>query len=58
MVIFVKADGKWVLMTLDELTDKMVDSSKDIEKTIAESRKGFKKGIKRNLEFLGHKLGD
>ncbi len=54
-VVFVKDEGKWVLMTVDELTDRMVESSKDIEETITESRKGFKKGIKRNLESLSHK---
>ncbi len=55
-VVFVKnKERKWVLMTVDELTDRMVESSKDIEKTITESRKGFKKGIKKNIEFLGQK---
>jgi len=55
-VVFVKEkEGKWVLMTVDELTDRMVESSKDIEETIVESRKGFEKGIKRNLESLGQK---
>lgn len=50
-VVFVKEmEGKWVLMTVDELTDRMVESSKDIEETISESREGFKKGVKRNLE--------
>lgn len=53
-VVFVKDnEGKWVLMTFDELTNRMVESSKDIEETIIESRKGFKKGIKRNIESLG-----
>jgi len=55
-VVFVKEkEGKWVLMTVDELTDRMVESSKDTEETIVESRKGFEKGIKRNLESLGQK---
>lgn len=52
-VVFVKEkDGKWVLMTVDELTDRMVESSKDIEETITESREGFKRGIKKSLESL------
>lgn len=52
-VVFVKEkDGKWVLMTVDELTDIMVDSSNDIEETITESREGFKRGIKKSLESL------
>lgn len=52
-VVFVKEkDGKWVLMTVDELTDIMVESSKDIEETITESREGFKRGIKKSLESL------
>lgn len=58
-VVFVKDKvGRWVLMTVDELTDRMVESSEDIEETITESRKGFKKGIKRNIESLGQNEGD
>lgn len=42
-VVFVKnKKGKWFLMTIYELRDKM-ESSKDIEETINESREGFKK---------------
>lgn len=53
-VVFVKEkEGKWVLMTLDELTDRMVGTSKDIEETITESREGFKMGVKTSLESLG-----
>ncbi|MBM4241078.1 MAG: AbrB/MazE/SpoVT family DNA-binding domain-containing protein [Euryarchaeota archaeon] len=53
-VVFVKTkEGKWVLMTVEELTDQMVEASKDIEETIIESREGFKKGVKKSLESLG-----
>jgi len=53
-VVFVKTkEGKWVLMTVEELTDQMVEASKDIEETIKESREGFKKGVKKSLESLG-----
>lgn len=52
-VVFVKdKEEKWVLMTVNELTDKMVDATKDIDKTIAESRKGFTKGTKKSLKSL------
>ncbi len=52
-VVFVKnREGNWVMMTVEELRDKMMEASKDIEKTIEESRKGFKKGVKRNLDSL------
>jgi len=55
-VVFVKTkEGKWVLMTVEELTDKMVEASKDIEETIKESREGFKRGVKNSLESLGKK---
>ncbi len=41
-VVFVKdKENKWLLMTVDELTDEMVNTSKDIDKTIEESKKGF-----------------
>lgn len=53
-VVFVKnRKGNWVLMTVNELTDKMIKASVDIEESIEESRKGFKKGTKKNLESLG-----
>lgn len=55
-VVFIKEkDGNWVLMTVDELTNRMVESSNDIEETIDESRKGFKKGTSNNIKFLGKK---
>ncbi|MEN4017548.1 MAG: AbrB/MazE/SpoVT family DNA-binding domain-containing protein [Methanobacterium sp.] len=42
-VVFVKdREGKWILMTVEELRDRMVEASKDIEETITESREGFK----------------
>jgi antitoxin PrlF len=50
-IVFVKnREGKWVLMTVEELTSKMVETASDIEETIKESREGFKKGVKRSLE--------
>jgi len=53
-VVFVKdKEGKWVLMTVEELRDRMVEASKDIEETIIESREGFKRGVKKSLESLG-----
>ena len=53
-VVFIKNKEKnWVLMTVEDLTDKMVEASKDIEKTITESREGFKAGLKK--EFLNPK---
>lgn len=56
-VVFIKnREGKWVLMTVKELTDKMVEASEDIEETVIESRKGFKKGSKRSLESLTRKI--
>lgn len=52
-VVFVKnREGNWVIMTVEELRDRMMEASKDIEETIKESREGFKKGVKRNLESL------
>lgn len=55
-VVFVKdSEGKWVLMSVEELTDKMVEASQDIEETINESREGFKKGAKRNFQALSGK---
>ena len=42
-VVFVKtSEGKWVLMSVEELTNKMVEASGDIEDTIKESKEGFK----------------
>ena len=53
-MVFVKdKEGKWVLMTVEELRDRMVEASKDIEETIIESREGFKRGVKKSLESLG-----
>lgn len=53
-VVFVKdREGKWILMTVEELRDRMVEASKDIEETITESREGFKRGVKKSLESLG-----
>ena len=53
-VVFVKdKEEKWILMTVEELTDKMVEASSDIEETIEESRKGFKNGVKRSFQSLG-----
>jgi len=44
-VVFVKEkENKWVLMTVNELTNSMVDASR--EETITESREGFKKELK------------
>ena len=55
-VVFVKdKEEKWILMTVQELTDKMVEASSDIEETIEESRKGFEKGVKRSIQSLGGK---
>ncbi len=52
-VVFVKdKDERWILMTVQELTDKMVEASSDIEETIEESRKGFKNGVKRSIQSL------
>jgi len=46
-IVFVKgADGKYRLMTVDELTREGCELCKDIEETIKESRKGFGKGIR------------
>lgn len=53
MVLLKDKEGKWVLMTRDELTDRMVNATQDIDKTVAESRKGFAKGVKRSLKSLG-----
>jgi AbrB family looped-hinge helix DNA binding protein len=45
-IVFVKgADGKYRLMTVDELTREGCELCKDIEETIKESRKGFGKGV-------------
>lgn len=53
-VVFVKnKEGNWILMTFQELTDKMIGSSEDIDQTIKESREGFNKGVKKNLQSLG-----
>lgn len=53
-VVFVKdKEEKWILMTVQELTDKMVEASSDIEETIEESRKGFEKGVKRSIQSWG-----
>jgi antitoxin PrlF len=52
-VVFVKnKEGNWILMTFQELTDKMIGSSEDIDETIKESREGFNKGVKKNLQSL------
>lgn len=46
-IVFVKgADGKYRLMTVDEITREGCKLCKDIEETIKESRKGFGKGIR------------
>lgn len=52
-VVFVKdKEGNWVLMTVDELRDRMVEASEDIDKTISESKKGFQKGIDKSLQSM------
>lgn len=52
-VVFVKDDtGKWILMTVKELTSKMLAASEDIEVTITESRKGLKKGFEKSRKSL------
>lgn len=52
-VVFIKDnENKWVLMTVEELTDKMVDAAQDINVTIAESKKGHQKGINKSLKSL------
>lgn len=54
-VVFIKDnENKWVLMTVEELTDRMVTAAKDIDETIAESKKGFKKGIDKSLKSLNN----
>ena len=53
-VVFVKnSKGNWVIMKVEELTDKMIKTSSDIDESIEELKKGFEKGTKMNLEFLG-----
>lgn len=53
-VVFVKnKEGNWILMTVQELTDKIIGSSEDIDETIKESMEGFNKGVKKNLQSLG-----
>jgi antitoxin PrlF len=53
-IVFVKdREGRWVLMTVDELRDKMLEASEDIDETIEESREGFKRGFERNPESSG-----
>lgn len=55
-VVFVKdKDDRWVLMTVDDLADKIAKASEDIEETITESREGFKKGVKKSLKSLSEK---
>ena len=54
-VVFVQNKKKeWILMTIEELTNKMVSSAGDINKTIVESKKGFKKGIDKSLKSLNN----
>jgi len=56
-VVFVKnRNGKWILMTVKELTSKMLNASEDIDDTITESRKGFKKGFEKSRKSLKDKL--
>lgn len=46
-IVFVKgADGRYRVMTVDELTKEFCETCKDIEETIKESRKGFGKGTR------------
>jgi len=53
-VVFVKnKEDNWILLTVNQLTDRMIGSSEDIDETITESREGFKKGIEKNLQLLG-----
>ena len=53
-VVFVKnRKGNWVIMKVEELTDKMIKTSSDIDESIEELKKGFEKGTKKNLESLG-----
>jgi antitoxin PrlF len=55
-VVFVKdSTGKWILMTIKELTSKMLTASEDIEDTITESRKSFNKGFKKSRKSLEDK---
>jgi antitoxin PrlF len=52
-VDFVKDNkGKWILMTVEELTSKMLNASKDIEDTVTESRQSFKKGFEKGRKSL------
>jgi len=52
-VVFVKnIKGKWVLMTVKQLTSKMLKDAEDIEETINESREGFKEGFSKNRKIL------
>ena len=55
-VVFVKNNnGKWILMTVKELTSKMLSASEDIENTITESKKGFNEGFKKSRKSLEDK---
>ena len=55
-VVFVKnSAGKWILMTVQELTSKMITASEDIDDTIKESRKGLNKGFEKSLKSLEDK---
>ena len=55
-VVFVKNNnGKWILMTVKELTSKMLSASEDIENTIKESKKGFNEGFKKSRKSLDDK---
>jgi AbrB family looped-hinge helix DNA binding protein len=55
-VVFVKNNnGKWILMTVKELTSKMLSASEDIENTIKESKTGFNEGFKKSRKSLEDK---